>query len=238
MILITRPQPDASQWAQELERRGHRCAVHPLTIILPIPGATSAIHSALTAHHQPVIITSTQILHLGLLSAVHASQPIYCLSAATAEKLHALGFTHITHAEGGVQNLAALIRRHSVPFALYLRAEHISADLRSLLPDTHLTEIICYKAAAVGALTPALLTHIRQGDICAVTFLSRRTAEIYAHLAEQASIAGQSAIMDCFCLSANIAEAAACLPWKRMIISSEPSSASLSEAIDNTIPAD
>ncbi len=238
MILITRPQPDADHWAQELERRGHACIVHPLTTIRPLPDAAAAIRAAITSPTDAIIITSLQILHLGFLSEIPAAQPIYCLSAATAEKISALGFNHIIHAEGDVQSLASLIRQHAPPSVLYLRGKHISSDLRPLLPDTLLTEITCYEATAIDTFSPSLTVQLRQGDIRAVTFFSRRTAEIYMHLAGQANIAPISAHMDCFCLSEHIAQAAAALPWKRFIISPKPAASSLTEAIDIAYPPD
>lgn len=73
---------------------------------------------------------------------------------------------------------------------LYLRGQEVSLDMAVALSRAghYVDERIIYEAVGVDALNNVLVEQFQKGEIAAVTFFSKRSAEIFLHLAGAAEI--------------------------------------------------
>jgi len=225
-MLVTRPEPDASETAARLNALDIEAVIEPLliaeTLQTTLPDAagfaalavTSA--SALRALHDRGDLP--RLLHL----------PLYAVGDRTAETARRFGFAQVVSAQGNFDDLVALLVRAGVggPI-LHPGARQQAGDLGKALAPHGIMVI----ATAVYAMRPAvqLSAATRAGldsGIDAALFYSRRTAETFADLA--ADLDGRTRL-GMLCLSEAVAAPLIAAHFVRVSLADHPSEEAMME---------
>lgn len=202
-VLLTRPAPDAVRSAARLRALGHETILSPVIEIGPTGAALPAgpfDALLLTSAHALVAFPSGAP---GELTAL----PVLCVGERTAAAARAAGFD-ARAAVGQAEGLARLARE-SLPRRarlLYLTAVERKPDLERALADLAPTVIAVYRAEPAARLASKAIAALRSGRIDAVLHFSRRSARIYATLAEQAGLLEAALRPAQLCLSRDVAE--------------------------------
>lgn len=184
-MLVTRPEPDASETAARLAALEIEPVLAPLleflplTVRLPPPGGFAAM-----------AVTSANALRaldrLGM-TAGYRHLPVFSVGDRTAEAARQLGYASVTSAGGDFGALVELLAHTGIggPI-LYPAPREPTADLaRSLAPFGILVITAeVYAMALAPLLDPLILGALDHGEIAAALFYSRRTAAHFVTLAE------------------------------------------------------
>jgi uroporphyrinogen-III synthase len=231
-LLLTRPEPDAQRTAAALRGRGHTVVIAPLMRIEPV--ADAAIDGG---PWEAILVTSANAARaiaaherLGSLLDV----PVLAVGDRSAQAMRAAGFTEVTSADGGVDDLAHLAATQMKPSAalLYLAGEERSGDLagdlrgRGFAVDT----VVVYRAVAEAILPPMVVNALASG-VDGVLHFSRRSAEAYANAARAAGVLPSALRPAQFCLSGQIAEPLARAGAATIHVAPRPMEAALIELI-------
>ena len=223
-LLVTRPEPDATRQAETLAARGHEAVVAPLLLIEPARDVNLDFASA-----QAMIVTSRNALralasHPDLAASVRL--PLFAVGEATAKAAMELGFAKVTAGPGTGEELSRLISDTLDPKAgalVHLAGETVAFDLKSELQARGFTirQPVLYRTVPATRLPESVLSLLSAGKLDGVVLMSPRTAAIFAALVVRHDAVTQASRLDCYCLSAAVAQAVE--PLKaRVIVAARP----------------
>lgn len=223
-LLVTRPEPDATRQAERLAARGHEPVLAPLLAIETATDAPLELDGA-----QALIVTSRNALralatHRDLAASLQL--PLFAVGEATAKAAAELGFTKVTVGPGTGAELSRLIANALDPNAgalVHLAGETVAFDLKSALQAKGFTlrQPVLYRAVAATRLPESVLALLNAGRLDGVILMSPRTAAIFAALVVRHEALTQASRLDCYCLSAAVAQAVE--PLKaRAIVAARP----------------
>ena len=160
-ILVTRPDPGATDLAARLEAMGHDVLIDPLLSVELLAPPLTDLGSL-----QAIAVTSRNALHSlarypDVLDKLK-TKPLFAVGPATAALARAMGFTHVHEGPGDAAGLAVTVRsalRAGAGPILYLRGETAAFDLADDLGQYGLTvqTAIVYRTVPARALLPATL---------------------------------------------------------------------------------
>jgi uroporphyrinogen-III synthase len=218
-VLVTRPEPGATQTAARLVALGMVPVVAPLLEILPVtmPGLPKA------ASLQAVLVTSGHAL--APLADDYRDVPLFVVGDATAKKAERLGFTAIVSAGGDAADLAALVQSHCVRHATPLllatglgQGEGLSISLsRCGFSVIHQT---VYEARPVEELPMLAISFLSSAKGGWITFFSGATAVCFRRL-----LAPDNEAVKRFrlaAISASVAAVVEDLPWASIHVAMTP----------------
>jgi uroporphyrinogen-III synthase len=221
VLLVTRPEPDASRTAAHLDALGIEPIIEPMlharAIAARVPFANGFAALAVTS--------ANAIRFLAAYGDDFKSLPVFCVGDHTAQEARNDGFTQIHNASGTLADLAHLIARE-VPTGtvFYPAAHHQSGDLAGLMRPhgidvftTVLYEMV--PATAFAATTESALV---SGEICGALFYSRRTATIFADLCTGDAFAAMRHHLECLCISENCAAPLLAQRFGRISLADDP----------------
>lgn len=223
-MLVTRPEPDASETAARLGALGIEGMACPLLVhqtlqtSLPDPAGFAAM-----------AVTSTNALRAlrerGVLQR-YLKLPVYAVGGRTAAAARALGFSTVTHADGGFVALAELLAH--TPLAgpiFYPAARELAGDLaKSLAPFGRM--VITAEVYAMNAVDTLPLTAaggFADNSIGAVLLYSKRTAEAFVRLADPHIDRLERRNIGMLCLSEAVAEPLFDAHFVRVSLAEQPS---------------
>ncbi len=232
LLLITRPEPDASAFAAACAARGIATHLEPLLTVVPIPlsaDARAQAHSADT-----LVITSRNALPA--LSALQ-HKPLVCVGEDTTRLAREAGFTQAVFGGRAASELAATLTRDSAswPNLFYARGEEIAFPLAEQLRSNGITvsEAVTYQAVPMTALSPATTALLASGVIRAISLFSARTARICAALLNEHLVAQPP--LAAFCISPATAAPLTRHPLFRVHTASQPTAVALLNLIDSVV---
>lgn len=216
-VLITRPEPGASDTARRVRDGGWAPVVAPLLRIRPLPAPLPDAERC-----QAVLVAS---LHaLGLPASFHA-RPLLTVGDATAGRARAAGFREIRSAGRDAAALAALARATLDPAGppLLLSAGRgqgaaLADDLRAA--GFRVIRRATYHAAPVSRLPDAATSAIAAG-LAAALFFSAETSRTFVRLlpaSRHPALTGTEALA----ISAAAAAVLSPLPWRRIRVAVQP----------------
>lgn len=231
-LWVTRPSEDAADLAEMLRTRGHAILIEPLLVIERLEGPPLDLDGV-----QAILATSANGVRAFAYRNTQRALPLLAVGDATARAAQAAGFQHVESAAGDVAALAALVRQQLDPRAgalLHIAARDLAGDLARTLACSGFTcrRAVLYRAQAADALSKPLTRAIRDASLDGVLVFSPRTAETLVRLISDAGIAPDASRLDLFCLSAAVADRAAALRWRRVVIAAKPTQAALLDSID------
>ena len=240
-LLITRPQADAAPLARRLARLGFTTLVEPLLEIVYREGPPLDLSDV-----QALLATSGNGIRAFARRDQRRHLPVLAVGDATARTASAAGFTQVETAAGDVAALADLAVRRFDPEAgalLHVAAGDLAGDLagRLVAAGFRYRREVLYAAVTARRLSPAAREALQGGGLggglAGVLLFSPRTAATFARLVGEAGDARVCARLLAFCLSRAVADEAAALAWRRIVIAPEPTEAALVAAIVGAMPS-
>jgi uroporphyrinogen-III synthase len=234
-LLVTRPEPDATRQAMLLAARGHEPVLAPLLAIETATEMPLELDGA-----QALIVTSRNALralatHRELAASLQLS--LFAVGEATAKAAAELGFAKVVSGPGTGEGLSRLIADALDPNAgalVHLSGETVAFDLKSALQAKGFTlrQPVLYRAVAATRLPESALALLNAGELDGVILMSPRTAAIFAALVVRADALTQAARLDCYCLSAAVAQAVETLK-ARAIVAARPTEEDVLALLDS-----
>jgi uroporphyrinogen-III synthase len=218
LVLVTRPEPGASETAARLAALGRQPLVAPVLRIAPRV-------VSLTRSPQAVLVTSGNALP-ALPTSLHG-RPLLAVGEATAARARAAGFATVHSAGGDAAALAALVARLCRPRdgSLLLvsgagQGGRLAAALRT--QGFCVQRRVAYAAEPVAALPDAALAALQAGEVRAALFFSAETARVFVALLRRAL--PDQAVRDvaALALSPSVERTLRPLPWRAIRVASHP----------------
>ena len=240
LALLTRPRPDSETLAALLRDQGVASLIEPVIEILPL----ADVQLPKLEEMQALLITSANGVRAlaGLLAPPPAARqiPLLAVGPASAEAARQAGFQDVQSADGDVGAMAALAKVRLDPAGrplLHVAGSAVAGDLSGVLEshgfDVHRAHL--YEARRSAQLSPGTQRALAAGKIDMVLFFSPRTARGFVKLTRAAAIDSALAQVTAICLSAQVAEAAAEVTWRRMRTAPEPEQAALLDEVAREI---
>lgn len=225
-LLVTRPEPDASETAERLRGLGHTVVIQPMMRIAfsPEPARLPAPAAILFTSRNAV----RAVEHWSAAGAWRRL-PAYAVGKATAALARDIGFTDVRVGSGDAAALTDLVRADfdKAGAILYPAARDRSADVAGMLAGFNVLTVEAYRGVAATRIDDAIAAAIRSATIDGVLFFSRRTAAIFADLVSAAGVALNLRRVTFFTLSAAVAEPLARLQPAEIVIAARPDDDSL-----------
>ncbi|MEQ1696892.1 MAG: uroporphyrinogen-III synthase [Hyphomicrobiaceae bacterium] len=237
-ILITRPEPDASDWRVKFEARGAKATVDPLLEIEFLPPQTADLSGI-----QALIATSRNALR-GLQSSPMLTKattlPLFTVGPATTKLARDLGFSTLHEGPASARDLVPLIRQRATPAAgplLHLCGDKLAFDLGAALSPHGYTvpRLTVYRSCPATKLHRHTIAALASGSIDTVMLMSPLTAKTFANLAQQAGLNEQCQRLVYVCLSQNVSSALMPLKPATVHIAREPNSQAVFTLIETLL---
>jgi uroporphyrinogen-III synthase len=220
-MLVTRPEPDASETAARLNALDIEAVIDPLLLADTLP---TTLPDA--AGFAALAVTSANALRAlddrGDLPRL-LSLPVYAVGDRTAEAARRLGFATVVSARGNFGDLVALLAHAGIDGPiLYPAARDQARDLGKALAPYGIMVISTpvYAMRSATQLSPNTRAGLDDGGIVAALFYSRRTAETFAGLAADL---GDPSRIGMLCLSETVAEPLVAAHFVRVSLADHPS---------------
>jgi len=220
-VLITRPEPGASETARAVAALGWvpvlAPALHLASVPLSLPPGIQAILVASRAAARALPPTDV---------------PVFAVGPATAAEATAQGVADVLPAAGDAEALAALVTARLDPRAgplLLAVGAGYGAELTAMLRAAGFRVLrrVAYRAAPAEALPETASEAIGAGGVSAALFYSPRSAERIMELFRRAGLTGRCTAIDALALSPRIATTLRALPWRVIRATSRPDPAAL-----------
>jgi uroporphyrinogen-III synthase len=228
-VLVTRPEPGASETATRLEALGFEAVVLPLTRIVPLdPGPAPDPHTV-----DAIAVTSVNALRHAspaMLAALSA-KPVFAVGDATAEAARLSGFAVVSSAAGtAVDLVAALLPRMPVGSRiLHLAGRQRTGGFAEALHhrgfDVRITEV--YSAEKVSYITDFLVKTFAGRPIWGAPVLSTRGAVFLNEIMANRELSHSFEETRFFCISLKVAQVLEPVAGDRASVSDEPSEESV-----------
>ena len=217
-VLITRPEPGATETAARLTASGFFPVVAPvLSIVGRDLRAPNHVAATLLTSRNAIAACASSLYGL----------PVFAVGTATARRAAETGFNNVLNADGDAEALAKLVADTMSPAdgALFLPAGQgqggaIASALR--LRGFRVVRRVAYRTICTPVLPTAAATGLRNGVLSAAMFFSGETSRHFVRLIEAAGLG--NAVRDVEAVS--ISEAAAVplrsLPWRCIGIAAKP----------------
>lgn len=232
-LLVTRPMEDAEPLVRRLDAMGFACAVEPMLRMVWLDGPDLDLTNV-----QALLFTSANGVRGYARRTARIDRPVYAVGDATAAAAREVGFTQVESASGDVYALAELVRSRLDPAdgtLLHVAGSKVAGDLAGLLGTAGftLTRVMLYDAVPADRLSDQTATFLRTSALAGVLFFSPRTAQSFVKLLAEAGLIDRCRVVDAFCLSPAVAEAARAYgdqggtPWRSVRVASRPEQESL-----------
>ena len=219
LVLVTRPEPGASETAARLRALGRTPLVAPMLTIRPRPLRLAG------RPPQAVLVTSGNAL-AALPQSLHA-RPLLAVGDATAARARAAGFANVHSAGRDATALAALAGRLCRPEggALLLacgagQGGALATALRAR--GFRVQRRVAYAAEPADALADDAVAALRAGDVAAALFFSAETARVFVNRLAALLPVAVAGSVTALALSPVVARALGPLPWRAIRVASHP----------------
>jgi uroporphyrinogen-III synthase len=226
-LLVTRPEPDGERTAAKLRARG--CEVMLASLL-----RVETIDADLGGDWHAVAVTSINALRAiadqpGLDRLLE--MPAFAVGGRTADAALAQGFENVISADGGIGDLARVMKTHLARGArvLYLAGEDRSGDLAGDLASAgvEVATRAVYRAVALGKFPTDVREALTAGWLDGVLHFSRRSAATYIECAAAAAVTEQALAPTHYCLSPQVAEPLKAAGARAIRIADQPTEAAL-----------
>lgn len=214
-VLITRPEPEASETARRVSALGLTSVIAPMLEIQRVP-------ANLPLSADAVLLTSRNAIPA--LPDWARNRPILVVGDATAAATRAAGFTEVHSAGGDARDLARLVER-IVPRGatlLLLSGEGQGHELADMLGAWRAKRREVYRAEPVRSLPVAAEAALRAGSLSAALFFSGRTAVCFRALITATGLGQALQPMEACAISEPAAVPLRLLPWRRIRVAARP----------------
>jgi len=231
LVALTRPRADSERLAAELAPAGIDTVISPvLEIVIEPPEGFDP------AGHQAVLLTSRNGAEALAESTVLRTLRILAVGDATAERARQLGFAEVESADGDADALIALAVDRLAPAdgpVMHARGRETRGNVSPRLSEHgfDIESVVLYRAEPVAELEAAMQRALTDGRLDGVLAFSPRSMGRFADLVAAAGLAESLRPVVLYAMSAAVAEAAARLPWGKVVIAAAPTQEALLETV-------
>ncbi|MET4697238.1 uroporphyrinogen-III synthase [Constrictibacter sp. MBR-5] len=230
--LITRPRENAGAIARALSERDIEPIQEPLLEIRATDHGPIDLDGV-----QAVLLTSAFGAREFATSTERRDLPIFAVGDATADAARNAGFDKVESARGDAEALAMLVMEKLKPAdgaLLHAGGRTIAGDLAGQLGEAgyEVRRVELYSALPAPALSIETIEALKSGGLDLVLFFSPRTAGTFVRLVQEAGVADRCAQVTALCLSAQVAEAARGVGWRRVEIADRPEQPAMIALVD------
>lgn len=218
-VLVTRPEPGASETARRLAALGYAPVLAPVLSIVPRPLA------APPRAPQAVLVTSANALP-ALPDALHAT-PLLAVGDATAAKARAAGFAQVVSAGRDAEALALLVAERCRPAEgpLLLASGEgqgltLAAELRRR--GFRVQRRIAYAAQPAATFPVEARSALDAGRLRAALFFSPETARVFMTILQRDTTPARVRGVEALVISAATATPLRAAPWRTIRIAAQP----------------
>ena len=219
-VLITRPEPEASETARRVSALGLTPVIAPMLAIQRVP-------ANLPLSADAVLLTSRNAIPA--LPEWARNRPILAVGDATAAATRAAGFTEVHSAGGNARDLARLVEG-IVPHGaalLLLSGEGQGHELTDMLGAWRAERREVYRAVPVRSLPAAGEAALQAGSLSAALFFSGQTADCFRALVGAAGLEQALGTVEACAISEPAAVPLRPLPWRRIRVATRPTQEAL-----------
>ena len=232
-VLITRPEPEASTFAQMCMDHGRKAIVSPLMEILiydceiDLTGVGS------------LAFTSVNGVRAFAQNNAERQLPVFAVGEASRDAARAAGFEDVHTADGDVDALAVLIaaqHKSAAGAALHCAGATRAGDLVKALEGKNLRarRDVLYEARPIAALSDAAIAALNvEKSVDWVALFSPRSARLFLDAIGQAALTASLSRVRAACLSDAVAEQLAGMSWKSVHVAARRDAASMVELFSN-----
>lgn len=233
VLLVLRPEPQASDMVAALAARGIPALAEPMLTIEPADNPAGLTRAA-DPNAEALILTSRQTVAIlkgaGGLQAL-TGLPVIAVGAGTAHDARAAGFVDVRSADGNADDLVDLVARTGFHRLVHAGGRDKAGDIVGRLAGlgVTVTEAELYRAEPRQDLAPEVVTAFTEERIDGLIVASRRSAQAFVDLMDARGWAPRLARLGAAALS----EAAAAPLTGRvaeLIVAPEPTGPALVEA--------
>jgi uroporphyrinogen-III synthase len=217
-VLITRPEPGASQTASRLTALGFFPVIAPMLSIVP------------QEIHPPAAWAATVLTSRNAVGACPASmhdRPVFAVGTATAAEASTAGFSYVLNANGDATALADLIASSLSPRdgSLVLPVAQgqgggLAASLRHR--GFRVVRRVAYRALPVDSLPDAATSSLADRKIAVAMFFSGETSRHFERLLRAANLVEAVRNVEAVSISMRAAMALRSLPWRQIQVAAQP----------------
>ena len=215
-VLITRPEPDASETARLVVVRGFEPVVAPVLHVRP--GALAG-----PVRFDAIVLTSR--------NAVPALPPnwrettVFAVGGATAARARAAGFRRVLDADGDASDLEGLVAGACPPGARLLlvhgRGQGRALAAALATAGFRVRRRCAYRVVRAAAFPAAAAAALQSDGVRAALFLSAETARAFVRLLPR-RLVGALAGVEALAIGRPAADALSPLPWHGVRVSLRP----------------
>ncbi|HBR69653.1 MAG TPA: hypothetical protein DEA55_09790 [Rhodospirillaceae bacterium] len=222
LILITRPAEDAQEYARELQNLGHKTFIEPMLEIVPANFSLPDL-----AGYRGLIFTSANAVRIFSESSSERGIEVYCVGQNTYEQARKSGYGNIYNANGSAVQIVPLILNRvgtDTGQFLHIRGEDVARPVDEMFAGSgvKVETLVVYKAEKVKALSNLCIKKLRDGEISAVTFFSKRTAESFLFQIGANDLGGALMSIKALCISQAVLECVRTRKWGDTYAASQP----------------
>ena len=218
-ILITRPLPEASATAAEVERLGFQPFVAPLMTIEILEAAWPEVDT-----FDAIALTSARAV-VAMPEEWKANKPVFAVGAHTAEAAFAAGFSDVRSADSDAAALARLLDAELESSARVFHPH--GAEFRRLEGRFKYRPLEVYRTLPITELPPEAEAFFASPDAEAVLFYSPRGGAVFAALARSRRLDRVRAL----CLSEAVLSSIAALDWAEKLCAARPDNAAIMDLV-------
>ena len=219
-VLITRPEPMASETAARAASLGFRPVIAPMLEIRPVPVTLPPPQTI-----QAVLVTSA--VAIDVIPPAYHVKPLLAVGDATADAARRAGFQTVHSASADAQALAAVATKLFSPDRgplLLAAREGLGEPLELDLNDRGFRVLrhAVYAIAVPPALPGAAAAALQGDDLDRAMFFSADTARAFVRLVEAAKLSQRVAGIDAVAIGIPTAVALERLPWRSIRTAAHP----------------
>lgn len=219
-ILITRPEPGASDTAARLAALGFVPVRAPMLTVRPLAAAWPEPDRV-----QAVIAASGNAVDA--LPEAFRPLPLLAVGAATAARARAAGAADVRSADGDARALTALAAASCDPGGSVLllacgrgQGGALARELRAR--GFRVLRRTVYAASPSGRLAADTATLLRAGEIAGALFFSAETADAFVRVVLRSGLDRCLLATDAVAIGSAAGVALSCLSWRRIRVAAHP----------------
>lgn len=241
-ILVTRPEPDASEQADELRLKGYDVVIAPMLTVKyrELNLGTDSVDPA------GLIVTSRNALRALQRSPVAPNifdRPVYCVGSGTAKMARTQGFQNVISGNGNSEDLTRLIRQKTKPDeGVFLRLTgKIPSNAPNQLSDALIgagyavTDVVCYEVTAATRFAAEVRAFLAAGHRTCVILMSPLTAKSFQSCLCNDGLTVQSGNFRYICLSKAVADVLSGVPSAHIFVADKPNRTGLGSILDRAV---
>lgn len=231
-VLITRPQPQAEEFAKELSAQGFHTIIAPVLQLFPL-----AFEPPEMTGYDGLIFTSAAGVRIFAEKSGHRNIPVYVPGPQTAEAARSSGYKTVHDLKSGAEEIINIINgltKNNQNF-LYIRGRHVSVDLEGRLQASgrNCDSVNVYAMRPVQALPAPARRALESGAIDVIPFFSTRTAETFIQLVRKAGLENSLDNIKALSISPAVLEYVRVLNWGEAYAAAHPNRDSLLKTLQD-----